>query len=149
VATHPRDDHEFASLSELMQSVTHPVSFKGMAVMPIASLKKMLPHKVILAKDISALLESTVGELHGKGLLYHEAVRAFQKRFIVAVLADCGWNQCQAARLLEMHRNTLHRTIKELGLNLAEERRNLGTRKRPRRAGIFPGSEHASIERGK
>jgi hypothetical protein len=38
-----------------------------------------------------------VGELHGKGLLYHEAVRAFQKRFIVTVLRECGWNQCQAA----------------------------------------------------
>jgi Fis family transcriptional regulator len=97
--------------------------------------------KVIFAKNINTRLDATVGELHGDGVFYAEAVREFKKRFIVTVLRDCGWNQCHAAKELHMHRNTLSRTIDELGINLREERKSI-PRKNVRRAGIVPGEEH-------
>jgi Fis family transcriptional regulator, factor for inversion stimulation protein len=56
------------------------------------------------------------------GILYAEAVREFKKRFILQVLEENQWNQCRAARHLGMHRNTLSRTITELGLDVKTAR---------------------------
>ena len=61
-------------------------------------------------------LEALVKQMHGSGILYAEAVREFKKRFIINVLQQNKGNQCKAARELGMHRNTLNRTISELGL---------------------------------
>ena len=76
-------------------------------------------------------LEALVSQMHKSGILYSEAVREFKKRFILAVLQENHGNQCKAARELGMHRNTLSRTMAELGLNLAEVRAGL---KRPPRS---------------
>jgi DNA-binding NtrC family response regulator len=64
------------------------------------------------------------------GILYSEAVREFRKRFILTVLEQNNGNQCKAARQLEMHRNTLSRTIAELELDVRAVR--MGTRRPPR-----------------
>ncbi len=62
------------------------------------------------------------------GITYREAVREFRKCFIFAVLKGSGWNQLKAARKLEMHRNTLARTIAELRIDVPRP----GARRPPR-----------------
>ncbi|HYY68477.1 MAG TPA: helix-turn-helix domain-containing protein [Terriglobales bacterium] len=62
---------------------------------------------------------------HG-GILYSEAVHEFKKHFIVAVLKETSGNKVQAARKIGVHRNTLDRTVAELGIDvraIREERR--------------------------
>lgn len=73
-------------------------------------------------------LETLVGEMHNNGVLYSDAVREFKKTYITNVLGRNGGNQCKAARELGMHRNTLSRTISELGLDMAQARAQSGRR---------------------
>ena len=81
-------------------------------------------------------LDSLVIQMHSSGITYAEAVREFKKRFILEVLARHRGNQCKAARELDMHRNTLSRTIAELNLDPAQIR--LGLRRPPRsERGVF------------
>ncbi len=47
---------------------------------------------------------------------YHEALEAFQKRYLVQVLKAAGWNQCKAARLSGVHRNTINRLMVRYGV---------------------------------
>ncbi len=75
-------------------------------------------------------LESLVSQMHNGGITYTEAVREFKKRYILEVLAHHKGNQCKAAQELGMHRNTLSRTIEELGLDPAQIR--LGLKRPPR-----------------
>ena len=49
-------------------------------------------------------------------IFYHEAVREFKKIFVLTVLRDNDQNQTKTARILGMHRNTLTRTLIELGI---------------------------------
>jgi DNA-binding NtrC family response regulator len=49
---------------------------------------------------------------------YSEAVREFEKAFIIAVLRDLNGNQVRAAQKLGMHRNTLRRTVQELEVDI-------------------------------
>ncbi len=71
-------------------------------------------------------------QMYKSGILYSEAVREFKKKFILTVLQENKGNQCKAARQLGMHRNTLSRTIGELGLDIKALRS--GTRRPPRSA---------------
>ena len=75
-------------------------------------------------------LEALVMQMYKSNILYSEAVREFKKRFILTVLQENHGNQCKAARILGMHRNTLSRTITELKLDL----RALRDRRRPPRS---------------
>lgn len=75
-------------------------------------------------------LESLVIQMQSSGITYTEAVREFKKRFILEVLARHRGNQCKAARELNMHRNTLSRTIAELDLDPVQIR--LGLKRPPR-----------------
>jgi len=63
-------------------------------------------------------LERVVLEMHKDGMRCSEAVREFQKAFILMVLKDQRGNQCKAADRLGIHRNTLRRTILELGIDI-------------------------------
>ncbi len=76
-------------------------------------------------------LESLVTQMHLGGITYTEAVREFKKRFILEILASHRGNQCKAAKELGMHRNTLSRTLEELGVDPAQARLSL---KRPPRS---------------
>ena len=76
-------------------------------------------------------LDSLVTQMHSSGIPYEEAVREFKKQYLREVLMAHRGNQCKAATELGMHRNTLSRTMAELGLNLAEVRAGL---KRPPRS---------------
>jgi DNA-binding NtrC family response regulator len=52
--------------------------------------------------------------------VYRDAVRAFQKGFVVETLKQCRGNQCKAAEQLGMHRNSFHRLMTELGVTAKE-----------------------------
>jgi hypothetical protein len=55
-------------------------------------------------------LESVVLQMYKAGVRCSEAVREFQKAFILTVLKDESGNQCSAAKKLGVHRNTLRRS---------------------------------------
>ena len=75
-------------------------------------------------------LDSLVTHMHSSGVRYEDAVRDFKKTYPREVLLAHRGNQCKAAEELGMHRNTLSRTMADLGLSLAEVRAGL---KRPPR----------------
>jgi DNA-binding NtrC family response regulator len=75
-----------------------------------------------------------VSQMHGSGILYSEAVREFKKVFIAHVLQQNRGNQCKAARQLGMHRNTLSRTLSELGLDVRDLRKGNKDGRRPPRS---------------
>lgn len=63
-------------------------------------------------------LVAIILKMHKSGILYSEGVREFKRRFLESVLAECQGNQCKAARMLGMHRNTLSRTLAELKVDM-------------------------------
>ncbi len=76
-------------------------------------------------------LDSLVTQMHSGGIRYEDAVREFKRTFLREVLVAHKGNQCKAAEELGVHRNTLSRTMAELGLSLSEVRAGL---KRPPRS---------------
>ena len=73
-------------------------------------------------------LERLVLQMYRSGTPYSEAVREFQKAFIIAVLRDMNGNQVRAAGKLGMHRNTLRRNLQELDVDIKLIR---GSHRRP------------------
>jgi Fis family transcriptional regulator, factor for inversion stimulation protein len=63
-------------------------------------------------------LEKLVLQMYRSGVGYSEAVREFQRVFILTVLRDQKANQFRAAQKLGMHRNTLRRVIRKLELDI-------------------------------
>ncbi|HXX20932.1 MAG TPA: helix-turn-helix domain-containing protein [Candidatus Acidoferrum sp.] len=61
-------------------------------------------------------LESLVGMMVDRGILLEEALTEFEKKFIKRVLEHAKGNQCRAAKVLGIHRNTLSRKISEYHL---------------------------------
>jgi Fis family transcriptional regulator, factor for inversion stimulation protein len=76
-------------------------------------------------------LESVVLQMYKAGMSCSEAVREFQKAFILTVLKDQRGNQCGAAERLGIHRNTLRRTIRALKIDI-DPTRAMGRRRPPR-----------------
>jgi len=62
-------------------------------------------------------LESLIGMMVERGILLEEAVTEFEEKFIKRVLERSNGNQCRAAKVLGIHRNTLSRKIGEYKLN--------------------------------
>ena len=60
---------------------------------------------------ISDRLEHLVQEMDEKGVLFEDAIREFEKRFITRVLRRCAGNLTRAADALGVHRNTLTRKM--------------------------------------
>jgi len=81
--------------------------------------------------DVKRELDSLVTQMHSSGVKYEDAVREFKKQYLREVLLANRGNQCKAAEELGMHRNTLSRTMAELGLQLSDVRASL---KRPVRS---------------
>lgn len=63
-------------------------------------------------------LESLVSEMIEKGILFNEARREFEKRFIARMLVRHRGNLSRAAKDLKIHRNTLGRKIDEYKLTV-------------------------------
>jgi len=81
--------------------------------------------------DVRRELDSLVTQMHSSGIRYDDAVREFKRQYLREVLVANRGNQCKAADELGIHRNTLSRTMAELGLELSEVRTGL---KRPVRS---------------
>ncbi len=61
-------------------------------------------------------LDSLVSEMVEKGILFSDARREFEKRFIARVLQAHRGNLSRAAKDLKIHRNTLGKKIEEYKL---------------------------------
>ena len=61
-------------------------------------------------------LEGLVSQMVERGILFDEALGEFEKRFIKRTLERAHGNQCRAAKMLGIHRNTLSRKICEYKL---------------------------------
>ena len=79
-------------------------------------------------------LESVVLQMYRAGMRCSEAMREFQKAFILTVLKDQRGNQCKAAERLGIHRNTLRRTIRDLEIDISPTRAT--GKRRPARSEI-------------
>ncbi len=64
-------------------------------------------------------LETIIHQMVDKGIRYNVAAQDFEKKYISRVLERSGGNQCLAARLLGIHRNTLSRKIAEYSLSVS------------------------------
>lgn len=81
-------------------------------------------------------LDKLVLQMYRSGASYPEAVREFQKAFIIAVLRDVNGNQVRAAKQLGMHRNTLRRNLLELNVDMKAVR--FSRRRPPVSSGLSP-----------
>jgi DNA-binding NtrC family response regulator len=61
-------------------------------------------------------LEALVTEMVDKGILFTEAKREFEKKFIARVLQRHRGNLSRAAKDLRIHRNTLGKKLEEFKL---------------------------------
>ena len=61
-------------------------------------------------------LEALITEMVEKGILFSDAKREFEKRFIARVLQRHKGNLSRAAQDLKIHRNTLGKKIEEFKL---------------------------------
>ena len=68
-------------------------------------------------------LEGLVSQMVDRGILFDEAVGEFEMRFIKRTLERADGNQCRAAKMLGIHRNTLSRKIGEYRLDHHGSRR--------------------------
>ncbi len=69
----------------------------------------------ILPSDLPETLQNEDEVKHGAGG-YHDAVSEFKKRLIQEAMRKSGSNCTEAARMLGVHPNYLHRLIKKLGV---------------------------------
>jgi len=63
---------------------------------------------------VHRLLDELVTKMVEKGIHYEDALREFDRRFIIEVMNNNDGNLCKAADILGVHRNTLARKMKEL-----------------------------------
>jgi DNA-binding NtrC family response regulator len=61
-------------------------------------------------------LDALIGEMIEKGILFTEAKREFEKRFIARVVQRHRGNLSRAAKDLKIHRNTLGKKLEEYKL---------------------------------
>ena len=62
---------------------------------------------------ISDRLERLVEEMVDRGVLFDDAMKEFEKRFIARMLGQCDGSLTRTADALHMHRNTLTRKMGE------------------------------------
>ena len=62
-------------------------------------------------------LDSLIEEMISKGIRFPEAVREFEKRFLVQVLEKENGNLSRTAKVLHIHRNTLSKKIQDYRLH--------------------------------
>jgi DNA-binding NtrC family response regulator len=68
-------------------------------------------------------LEALVNQMIDHGILFGDAVSEFEKRFIKQMLEKNNGNHCKTAHALGIHRNTLSRKVRDLGLDHRPRRR--------------------------
>jgi len=68
---------------------------------------------LLRSRPVKQQLDSLVSEMVDRGILFSEARREFEKRFIQRVLLRHKGNLSRAAKDLKIHRNTLGKKIEE------------------------------------
>ena len=68
-------------------------------------------------------LEALIEQMLDRGVRLDDALEEFEKRFIKRTLERAHGNQCRAAKMLGIHRNTLSRKIGEYKLDRNGSRR--------------------------
>ena len=63
-------------------------------------------------------LENLTLQMYKGGIRYSEALREFQRVFVLTVLREQEWNQFRAAEKLGVHRNTLRRLLRNFQLDI-------------------------------
>lgn len=81
---------------------------------------------------MKAELESLIEQMIARGILFDEAVQAFEKQFILNVVSRHKNNLCKAADALGIHRNTLSKRLSEYQ-NGANQNGHLRRQVAPRR----------------
>jgi DNA-binding NtrC family response regulator len=65
---------------------------------------------------VRAQIEALVREMVSKGILYDEARREFERRFLQYALDEADGNISRASERIGLHRNTFSRKIEEYNL---------------------------------
>ena len=81
----------------------------------VERLSTLCKEAVIQLRDIP-MFTMTKAEI--KDMPLKEAVKAFEKQYVGAVLEGVNWNRTRAAEILGVHRNTLAAKLNELGLKM-------------------------------
>lgn len=82
----------------------------------------LLPQPVLTAKDVAPLLVTESGSkicVEGTWAL-KPARNEFERRHVLAVLAECHWNMTETARMLEIDRTGLYKILDRLDIKPAE-----------------------------
>ena len=74
---------------------------------------------LILAEDLPDTLVETGANHEPSAAKYHDAIRDLKKQLILNALEQAGGNITEAAKLLGVHANYLHRLMRNLDLRLA------------------------------
>jgi DNA-binding NtrC family response regulator len=72
---------------------------------------------------VKSQLEALIEQMVDQGILFSDAVAAFEKQFIRRMLDKNDGNRSKAAKALGIHRNTLSRKVEELALDHNPKRR--------------------------
>lgn len=69
--------------------------------------------------NLRKALQELVIILQSTGITMHEAETAFKKEWLENQLWQHGGNYCRTARSMGTHRNTLSRTVQQLGIDVS------------------------------
>jgi transcriptional regulator with GAF, ATPase, and Fis domain len=72
--------------------------------------------EMILPEDLPESLQEGASEEESEPAKYHEAIRKLKKQMILSALEQAGGNMTEAAKLLGVHANYLHRLMRNLEL---------------------------------
>jgi DNA-binding protein Fis len=67
-------------------------------------------------RSLKVRLDRIVEDMVGRGIRLTEAQQQLERAFLDRVMRQCDGNQSRAADVLEVHRNTLRRKLREHGL---------------------------------
>jgi DNA-binding NtrC family response regulator len=90
-------------------------------------------------------LEALASEMVDRGILFEDAVREFEKHFILSVLRKTRGNLSKAAEELHIHRNTLSKRVEKYYQN----GHMIGARRRQRSKKSTSAAKAASAKAGK
>lgn len=57
-------------------------------------------------------------------LEYEQIIRSFERKIIIKILEKSGWKKNKAAKLMQIHRNTLSNKLKQLGISTPDLSKN-------------------------
>jgi len=70
--------------------------------------------------SLKSRTETLAREMVERGIYLDEARREFEAAFISVALDMAKHNQCKAAKILGLHRNTLQSRLRQLGLGITK-----------------------------